>query len=115
MYVCVRACVRACVHACVCVCLYICVPGTAIMYYYTITFVWTYRSKLIAKTQSLFKQTMSPPVTDAEIVTKKYLGKITLPCCHRNDCNPRSLGIVVKMRAHQKRNITQQAVEKMKN
>ena len=46
------------------------------MYYYTITFFGIYRSKLIAKTQNLFKQTKFPLVTDAEMVTEKCFDKI---------------------------------------
>ena len=53
---------------CVCECVSMHMRTRCIMYV-TITFVWTYRGKLIAKTQSLFRQTKSPPVTDAEMVT----------------------------------------------
>ena len=41
-------------------------------------FLWTYRSKLlVAKTQSLFRQTNSPPATDAEVVTANVLHCLT--------------------------------------
>ena len=88
-------CVCLCVSVCVCVhvCLPICLPvctyvdlccvGMFLPIYVSILCTWCsysvllyyHRSKLIAKTQSLFKQTKSPPVRDAEMVTEKLFGQ----------------------------------------
>jgi len=81
-----------------------------------------HRSKLIAKTQILFGQKRSS-IADAEMVTANVLCCDQLILCtvslnfYSNNSYQQSLERVVKMKARQKMNITQQAVakEKMKN
>ena len=72
MCLCTYVCMYMYEHVCLHVCLqYIC---TYLIYNVELPILPSlllgsfYRSKLIAKTQSLFRQTKSPPVTDAEMV-----------------------------------------------